>query len=317
VIVPGLEIGSFSVNVSATDTFGAVAIGQEMLEISNQPPRLVHVEIAPSSLERGQSMVVNIEAYDGHGVRSVHIDLRDYGGEVVNLTPDAGNGVWAAMIEMPVGMTPGYQSLLVVAEDEQGAISQQRTYTPAPNGVGDAVFGPHHVDQAVRLPVEVFILNDRPTIVSSPSTVEKTTDATVLYTVEVNDPDGIERVQINLGVFTPIGGQTWAFMHDDGVNGGDDVAGDGVYSVALSIRDGTPLGSHEISLRAIDNYGELNTASAVITLKEVQGTTDGTDGLSGTVLAGLGLIVLVGAVVVLTVLARRGGEGGGDRFGMQ
>jgi hypothetical protein len=169
----------------------------------------------------------------------------------------------------------------------------------------------------VRLSVEVFILNDRPTIVSSPSTVEKTTDATVLYTVEVNDPDGIERVQINLGVFTPIGGQTWAFMHDDGVNGGDDVAGDGVYSVALSIRDGTPLGSHEISLRAIDNYGELNTASAVITLKEVQGTTDGTDGLSGTVLAGLGLIVLVGAVVVLTVLARRGGEGGGDRFGMQ
>ena len=317
VIIPGLEIGSFSVNISATDTFGAMATGEEMLEVSNQPPRLVNVEIVPSSLERGQSVVVNIEAYDGHGVRSVHIDLRSYGGEVVNLTSESGNGLWAAMIEMPVGMTPGHQSLLVVAEDEQGAVSQQRVYTPPPNGVGDAVFGPHHVDQAVSLPVEVHILNDRPTIVSSASTVEKDTEATVHYTVEVNDPDGIERVQINLGVFTPIGGQTWAFMHDDGVNGGDEVAGDGVYSVALSIRDGTPLGTHEISLRAVDNYGELNTASTVITLEEGQGSTDGTDGLSGAVLGGLGLVVLVGAIAVLTVLARRGGEGGGDRFGMQ
>ena len=316
VIIPGLEIGSFAVSVSATDSFGATASGEELLEVSNQPPRLLAVEIAPTSLERGQSIVVNVEAYDGHGVRSVHIDLRGYGGEVVNLTSEGGTP-WAAMIEMPPGMTPGHQSLLVIAEDEQGAVSQQRVYTPAPNGVGDAVFGPHHVDQSVTMPIEVNILNDRPVVVTSPSSVEKDPDATVVYTVEVSDPDGVERVQINLGVFTPIGGQTWAMMHDDGVNGGDEVAGDGVYSVVLSVREGTPLGTHEVSLRAFDNYGELNLASDVITLKEADESTNGTDGLSTALLGGLGLLVLVGAVVVPFLLARRDGEGGGDRFGMQ
>ena len=317
VIIPGLEIGSFAVSVSATDSFGATASGEELLEVSNQPPRLLAVEIAPASLERGQSIVVNVEAYDGHGVHAVHIDLRGYGGEVVNLTSEGGSTPWAAMIEMPPGMTPGHQSLLVVAEDEQGAVSQQRVYTPAPNGVGDAVFGPHHIDQSVTMPIEVHILNDRPVVMTSPSSVEKDPDATIVYTVEASDPDGVERVQINLGVFTPIGGQTWAMMHDDGVNGGDEVAGDGVYSVVLSVREGTPLGTHEVSLRAFDTYGELNLASDVITLKEADDSTNGTDGLSTAVLGGLGLLVLVGAVVVLTLLARRGGEGGGDRFGMQ
>ena len=317
VVIPGLQVGSFAVNVSATDSFGATGEGEATLDIMNQPPRLLAVELAPASLERGQSIVVNIEAYDGHGVGSVQIDLRAYGGELVNLTSEGGNTLWAAMIEMPSGMSPGHQSLLVVAQDEQGAVSQQRVYTPAPNGVGDAAFGPHHVDQSVSIAIEVHILNDRPTLLTAPVTMEKNTESTVLYTVEVSDPDGIERVQINLGVFTPIGGQTWAFMHDDGVNGGDEVAGDGLYSVSLSIRDGTPLGTHEVSLRAFDTYGEQNTASAVITLKEGDDPTGGADGLSAAVLGGLGLLVLVGAIVVLTVLARRGGEGGGDRFGTQ
>ena len=167
------------------------------------------------------------------------------------------------------------------------------------------------------MPIEVQILNDRPSIITSYFIVDKTPESGVVYTVEVNDPDGVERVQINLGVFTPIGGKTWTLMHDDGVNGGDEVAGDGIYSVPLSILSSTPLGTHEISLRAFDAYGEMNTASATITLEEVEGSTEGTEGLSAAVLGGLGLLVLLGAVVVLTVLIRRGGQGGGDRFGMQ
>jgi len=317
VIIPGLEIGSFAVNVSATDSFGATASEANTVEVANQPPRILAVEIVPASLERGQSVVVNVVAYDGHGVRSVHLDLRAFGGALVELTLESEDAPWAGMIEMPSGMTPGYQSLLVVAEDKQGAVAQERVYTPAPAGVGDPVFGPHHVDRSVSMPIEVQILNDRPSIITSYFIVDKTPESGVVYTVEVNDPDGVERVQINLGVFTPIGGKTWTLMHDDGVNGGDEVAGDGIYSVPLSILSSTPLGTHEISLRAFDAYGEMNTASAAITLEEVEGSTEGTEGLSVAVLGGLGLLVLLGAVVVLTVLIRRGGQGGGDRFGMQ
>ncbi len=317
VIIPGLEVGSFVVNVSATDSFGATASAADTVEVSNQPPRIMAVEIVPASLERGQSVVVNIVAYDGHGVRSVHLDLRAFGGDLVELTLESEDAPWAGMIEMPSGMTPGVQSLLVVVEDKQGAVAQARFYTPAPAGVGDPVFGPHYVDRSVSMPIEVQILNDRPSIITSPFTVDKTLETGIVYTVEVNDPDGVERVQINLGVFTPIGGKTWTVMHDDGVNGGDEVAGDGIYSVPLSILSSTPLGTHEVSLRAFDMYGELNTASAAITLNEMDDSTGGTEGLSAAVLGGLGLLVLLGAVVVLTVLMRRGGQGGGDRFGMQ
>ena len=57
-------------------------------------------------------------------------------------------------------------------------------------------------------------------------------------------------------------------MHDDGINGGDEIAGDGVYSVLLSLRDGTPLGTHEVFVRSLDTFGELNTSSTVIKLEE-------------------------------------------------
>jgi hypothetical protein len=220
------------------------------------------------------------------------------------------------MVEMPVGMTPGSQSLLVIATDGLGATVQQRVYTPA-DGVGSPEFGPHHVVSTSELQVEVLILNDRPVLVYEPATIPKSPEETFTYTVQASDPDGVERVQIKLGVYTPIGGSEWATMFDDGSNGGDQVAGDGNYSILLSVREGTPIGTHEVALRALDSYGELNTGSSVITLVEPNAPSGTGGGLSTAVLGGLGVVVFAGAVVVFTLMWRRGGQGGSDRFGMQ
>jgi hypothetical protein len=213
-------------------------------------------------------------------------------------------------------MTPGSQSLLVIATDGLGATVQQRVYTPA-DGVGSPEFGPHHVVSTSELPVEVLILNDRPVLVYEPATIPKSPEETFTYTVQASDPDGVERVQIKLGVYTPIGGSEWATMFDDGSNGGDQVAGDGNYSILLSVREGTPIGTHEVALRALDSYGELNTGSSVITLVEPNAPSGTGGGLSTAVLGGLGVVVFAGAVVVFTLMWRRGGQGGSDRFGMQ
>ena len=170
----------------------------------------------------------------------------------------------------------------------------------------------------VELAVEIHVLNDRPDLRFEPTSIEKVPDEEAVYTVEATDPDGVERVQIRLGVYAPIGGAEWTMMHDDGVNGGDELAGDGVYSVVLSVREGTPLGTHEVSLRAYDTYGELNTGSSVITLVEPEAPGVSEGGLSTLVLGGLGLAVFLGALVVLSLMVRRGGDGDGvDRFGMQ
>ncbi|MGB1097752.1 MAG: hypothetical protein ACPG34_00535 [Poseidonia sp.] len=316
VIIPGLQVGAHSVGVSATDSFGATSSTTGELDVSNQAPRILDVEVVPTSLERGQSAVINVEAYDGHGVDRVQLDLREYGGEVVNMTSEDGL-VWAAMVEMPIGMNPGHRSMLIVATDGLGATTQQRFFTPV-DEVGSPVFGPHHVASGAEMPIEIHILNDRPVLVSDSVRLDKNPDEQTVYTIKASDPDGVERVQIRLGVFAPIGGGEWAMMHDDGVNGGDEVAGDGTYSVLLSVRGGTPLGTHQVSLRAFDVYGEMNTGSAVITLAEPDAPGVSEGGLSTMVLGALGLVVFLGAVAVLSLMLRRGGGGeGGDRFGMQ
>ena len=316
VIIPGLQVGAHSVGVSATDSFGATSSTTGELDVSNQAPRILDVEVVPTSLERGQSAVINVEVYDGHGVDRVQLDLREYGGEVVNMTSEDGL-VWAAMVEMPIGMNPGHRSMLIVATDGLGATAQQRFFTPV-DEVGSPVYGPHHVASEAELPIEIHILNDRPVLVSDSVRLDKNPDEQAVYTIQASDPDGVERVQIRLGVFAPIGGGEWAMMHDDGVNGGDEVAGDGTYSVLLSVRGGTPLGTHQVSLRAFDVYGEMNTGSAVITLAEPDAPGVSEGGLSTMVLGALGLVVFLGAVAVLSLMLRRGGGGeGGDRFGMQ
>ncbi|MGB0377608.1 MAG: hypothetical protein ACPGGE_02215, partial [Poseidonia sp.] len=316
VIIPGLQVGAHSVGVSATDSFGATSSTTGELDVSNQAPRILDVEVVPTSLERGQSAVINVEVYDGHGVDRVQLDLREYGGEVVNMTSEDGL-VWAAMVEMPIGMNPGHRSMLIVATDGLGATTQQRFFTPV-DEVGSPVYGPHHVASEAELPIEIHILNDRPVLVSDSVRLDKNPDEQTVYTIQASDPDGVERVQIRLGVFAPIGGGEWAMMHDDGVNGGDEVAGDGTYSVLLSVRGGTPLGTHQVSLRAFDVYGEMNTGSAVITLAEPDAPGVSEGGLSTMVLGALGLVVFLGAVAVLSLMLRRGGGGeGGDRFGMQ
>ena len=316
VVLAGLQTGDLQATVSATDSFGSTSTASDTLAVTNQPPRLMDVEMVPTSLERGQSVVVNINAYDGHGIASIQIDLREYGGEVINMTNEGAGSPWAAMVEMPPGMTPGYQSLLVIATDGLGATVQQRVYTPA-DGVGSPEFGPHHIASTGEVPVEVYILNDRPVLDYEPATIAKNPEETFTYTVQASDPDGVERVQIKLGVYAPIGGSEWATMFDDGSNGGDEVAGDGNYSILLSVREGTPIGTHEVALRALDSYGELNTGSSVITLVEPNTPTGAGGGLNTAVLGGLGVVVFAGAIVVFTLMWRRGGQGGSDRFGMQ
>ena len=314
--VTGLEVGEYSVNITATDSFGSVSTKQGSITVVNQAPRLLSVEFAPSSLERGQSTVVNARAYDGHGVSKVQLDLRPYEGTLVDLT--ATDGVWTAMVPLPLGFSPGVQTVTMVVEDGLGASERYQRFTQGE--IGDAVKGPHHVDVAFENPIEIEVLNDRPVMEALALTVEKKPEESAVFTVVVTDPDGIERVQIDLGVYAPIGQSSWAAMHDDGRSGGDLTAGDGVYSVLLSIRDGTPLGTHEVSVRSFDAYGEMNTTSVAIQLVDASGPIEEGPASTTVLVTVLGGLLVLGALLVLGLMNRRqGGQDGEsvDRFGMQ
>lgn len=316
-VVPGLQTGSVNLTATATDAFDAEASAEGTVSVVNQAPRLTDVTFAPQTLQRGNAMVVNVEAYDGHGVASISLDLRAYGGTEVQLVNT--DGIWAAMVEAPLGLAPGVQTLTLVATDERGA-TQRFTSWGTPLGLpGDDLRGPHHLEFGDLEAIEITVLNDRPSITPPPNIeVIKTTDQPTYYTVNVSDPDGVYRVEANLGVFNAVGASPWVVMLDDG-NNGDQRAGDGVYSVPLSIRSGTPLGTHEISLRASDTYGELSLSSGVVNLIETEEPSETGGAISTQVLGVLGFLVLLGAVVAVVIMMRSSGSKseGRDRFGME
>ena len=126
VIVPGLEVGNISLTVSAVDSFDVTTVFSKEISVVNQAPRLTSVEILPNQGPRGTTMAVNLVAYDGHGVASVDIDLRDYGGELVPM--NYSGQVWSAMMVIPNGMSPGTQSLKVIAIDDLGKVGLTTTW---------------------------------------------------------------------------------------------------------------------------------------------------------------------------------------------
>ena len=296
--VSGSQIGNLSANITITDAFDAISENQATLFVSNPGPRLLSVDIVPSQASRGDLILVDAVAYDQHGVERVALDLRPYGGEVVEFTE---NTLWSASFIVPNTITPGERVLTFILEDEEGA----RTITSMLLEDGatstDALTGPwSYSDDNVAM----NILNDAPQINGLVENIfdKQNTPKTALLEVNVTDPDGIASVIVSLGVYRPITmTNDWTQMRDDG-QGGDRVAGDNIWTAEISIRDGTPLGVHEVEVRASDSYGKVSvTESYPVSL--VEGNTiipQGEDGLSSVLtIGGIGLLFLAGAVFLI------------------
>ena len=307
--------------MTATDTWGLVTTGTGDIEIINQGPRLYAFEVLPDTGPRGVVMIINAQAYDGHGVESVMIDLRESRGGLVPLIQS--NGVWIGNFTVPDSMTPGEQSLPLILTDGLGK-SEFTTlwHADGMNASLQAIYGPHHISDEMMKEMNINILNTAPVIINpGVQTVEKgETTSTVVLEVAISDYDGILVAQANLGVFTPFTSQaTWQNMYDDGSNG-DAVANDGIYSVEMQVRSSTPIGTHEVLIQASDVYGKVSpTTSIAVQLVEEQSLLPGVSGsfLSTGVLLGVLVVFGIGVAVVVTISIRNRPENeeGQDRFG--
>ncbi len=252
--VPGIEHGDLQISVVATDTWGATDAMNGTVEVFNQAPRLSEWEHAPSQAFRGEIIIVNARVDDGNGVARVAVDMRDYGGEMHDLVLNIGNQIWTGEIPIPDGMHPGEQALKVFMEDDDGA-SIMVTSTQSTDS--HYLSGPD--DQAIR----IQIMNQGPSIESpdiEPGEVEQVEndgdEKSYTVTVHVSDPDDIRWVKVKLGALAAIGQQdTFLLMYDNGENG-DLTAGDGIYSLSFESRRGVPLGTHPVTFKAEDDYGE-------------------------------------------------------------
>ena len=311
--------GVFSAPVTVVDAFTSTTYDNATVQIDNPAPRIVSIDLVPDRVQRGGAVIVEANVVDQHGVASVAVDLSGLsGGALVPLSQVSGTTTWSGAFTLPSGVQPGWMTLPWAVEDEEGAsaVVTRTVLVGASGGLVGPFLEPDDADLGWS---RLLVLNDAPDIVAEALAVDEGSrgDACVPYTVHVIDQDGINAVQIDRGTLTPLGEQAgWASMRNDGL-GPDEAAGDDVWSACLDVRTGTPLGAHELLIRASDTYGEV--APTVSTVMRLDAGGDGggggqNDEISPVLLwGGLGLLAVL-VVGLLVGLSRREG-GGGDRFG--
>ena len=321
IVVPGLEVGTYSIEVQAVDSFGVEVIFVSNISVVNQAPRLVYAEISPAEGPRGTNMVVNLQAYDGHGVANISLDLRDFGGDLVELSNNS--GVWTTMMVVPDDMSPGQQILEFVLIDGLGKTGLTSVYYDAAPSLTHPN-GPHYIPSTQPIPISINVENSAPSItVQNPTKyTRQDTAVTVVFETQITDQDGVANARANLGVFAPLGAQTgWVNLNDNGVKG-DRIPGDGIYSVELSLRPSTPLGTHEIQIQAIDSFDVATSVVPVsIVVEEDLSIIPSLD--SDTISSSVLVVILLGFTVIAAVsvifLMRRGKDKDyyDDRFGFE
>ncbi len=313
-IVDG-NVGVFSVPVTMTDAFGEVIDATWSINVENPGPRAVGFDIVPDRVERGSTVIIEVTVVDQHGVESVNLDLSLLGGGVEAMERVDGTDRWGLSFEVPSTSIPGSVQLFLEMTDGQGATRRSSVTVDSRRGL----VGPFSGDGVAEpVPLELLVLNDAPSIVVPPRLELKTDDRgrCVPYEVEVSDLDGVRTVQIDRGTLTPLGSNAgWSDMVDDGSQG-DLVAGDGIWTSCVEVRSGTPLGAHELLLRASDVFGAVSpSASAVVSLAVGDDPTQPGRGVSqGILWVGLGIGGLV-VLFALVVMLRRGPVSFDEAFG--
>ena len=310
VAVAGLDLGDLPISVEVTDEWGEVDVLSTNITVENQPPRILSATITPTTVVRGGAAVMSLEVLDYHGVETVVVDLREYGGEEINCMK---LDVWTCELVIPEGMTPGVRILKVRLTDDLGA-SILVTKTQA----SEHHFQPSSTDVDLAITIE----NTPPTLALATDEALTRGDTSSEQGVEilVEDADGILLVRADLGVLKPLGQNArWVTLYDNG-QGLDRVANDGIYTATASIRTSTPLGTHEIFVQASDAYGDATMpTSFIVSVKEADDGGLGSDegGVSLTIIA-----IVVGVVALLAGLLvyfrfNQSSDGKEDRFGFQ
>ena len=290
---PGIMNGSVNVTVSARDWFGETDVsapGAWVLRVVDRPPRLLDASTNRSSVARGGSVMVQIEAEDAAGVARVEVDWTDHGGWFEDLVED--EGLWTGVVTVPGTTTPGALPLVVRLTDAHGAVAVVTTGVM----LGITNDGPR---------LEIM----EPTSITRPA-IGETTNVTLV--VNVTDNDSITSVQGKLGELAPIGqSDEWIpFSQSE----------DALWWVTVQARSGLPA-IVSVELRAFDVHGAQGTMETMIDVDDAPVDIGGGDpaGFARLVSEPVVLMSIIGVVVVgtaggLIFVVMRGG-GLADRFG--
>ena len=308
--VQGTQVGELPISVEVVDEWGESDTLSTNITVENQAPRILSATIEPGNVVRGGATIMTLDVLDYHGVDSIVVDLREYGGEEI---PCLKVEVWACELVIPQGMTPGIRPLKVRLTDNLGAsILVSKTQT------SEHHFQPSSTDEELVVTIE----NTPPTLtLSTTEPLQRSdSDSEQAIEIQVDDADGILLVRADLGVLKPLGQTTrWVTLYDNG-QGLDREANDGIYTAAASIRTSTPISAHEIFVQASDSFGDATAPTSFVVF--VEEADDGTVGSGGDETSVTLIAIVVGIAALFAGLVvyfrqRQPPKEGQDRFGFQ
>ncbi|CAI8399610.1 MAG: Uncharacterised protein [Candidatus Poseidoniaceae archaeon] len=310
VYVQGIAVGELPISVVVVDEWGEIDTLATNITVENQAPRILSASIEPPTVVRGGPTLMTLEVIDYHGVASIVVDLREYGGEETSCFRVE---VWTCELVIPQGMTPGERLLKVRLIDDLGA-----TILVTKTQASEHHFQPSSTDMDLMVTIE----NTPPglTLVPSEALQRGDSDSDQPIEIQVDDPDGILLVRADLGVLKPLGQTTrWVTLYDNG-QGLDREANDGIYTAVASVRGSTPISAHEIFVQASDSFGDATAPTSFVVF--VEETDDGPVGTNAGELPLTLLAIVVGIVPILVGLfvflrQRQPPKDYEDRFGFQ
>ncbi len=308
--IQGLEVGEVAISVEVIDEWDEIDILPTTMSVENQAPRILSASIVPETVVRGGAALMTLEVLDYHGVDSVVVDLREYGGqEIACMKLD----MWACELVIPNGMIPGLQLLKVRLTDDLGS-SILVTETQASEHHFQS--SPNDVDLALT------VENTPPALTMVTTEPLQRADSSSEQPIEirVEDADGILMVRADLGLLQPLGQTTrWVTLYDNG-QGFDREANDGIYTATASIRTSTPISTHEIFVQASDSFGDATPPISYIVFVE-KAEEDGLGSSEGEFSVTL-IAIVVGIAALIAGLVvyfrqQQPPKQGQDRFGFQ
>ena len=251
----GPFFGDFNVTIYVSDIWVTI-IEQSSLELTNPGPRVSDLQRSANRLFRGDQFSIGVSAFDQHGISEIFVDLRNYGGEKVNLQPEGGS--WTATTMMPYGVRPGEITFNVILVDNFGA---RTIHTESPNGELSFVI---LNEPPSMTPISLSKYDEKSTnFIMTESIILSANESPAAHIIEVgvDDPDGVSVVQAKIGRLAPIGSsEKWLSLNDDGENG-DRNAGDGIYTIIFEARSSLGPGLIDIQIRSFDIYQSMTPLS--------------------------------------------------------
>jgi serine protease AprX len=277
------EPGTYSFVVTVEDTSGATDQKRTDVDViegtPNRPPVITSFSVNDRTLGVGESTEITVQAFDQDG------DSLKY--EYFTIIGSVSGEGESATYTAPGNA--GTDTITVIVSDPSGA-SDQRDLTIS------------IIEDITNSLPSIILLTIEPDLITA-----NLTGTDVILKATVDDPDGLEDIDLVLADLSTLGASDGERMFDDG-SYPDNTSSDGIFSLIVPLPEIPLNGVYRIEVAVIDSSGEEVVDSIDLTIEiEAAGNVSagGSSGLDLLIIfISLGVVFVIAFIAVIFLVAR-------------